>query len=63
MTTIHDARRWDRAPLGHRVANMTTRSLERATGRFRDGTESSVVVKTLQPASASTLFESIPPQF
>ena len=63
MINIDDARTWDRVPLGHRVANMTTRSLERATGRFGDGTKGSVVVKTLQPASASTMFGNIPPQF
>ena len=63
MTILEDARSWRRVPLTHRVANMTTRSLERASGRLRDGTEGSVVVKTLQPASASTLFQNIPPEF
>ena len=60
---IDDARSWDRVPLGHRVANMTTRSLERAAGRCGDGTSASVIVKSLQPASASSLFANIPPQF
>lgn len=63
MSTIDQARTWPRTPLGHRVANMTTRSLERAAGILPDGTAASVVVKTLQPASASPLFEGIPQQF
>ena len=60
---IDHARTWPRTPLEHRVANMTTRSLERATGTLPDGTAASVIVKTLQPASASPIFQSIPPQF
>ena len=63
MWTIDQARTWPRTPLGHRVANMTTRSLERATGTLPDGRRASVVVKTLQPASASPIFAVIPPQF
>lgn len=63
MTIIEEARSWPRVPLGHRVDNMTTRSLERASGPLRDGTHGSVVVKTLQPASASPLFRHIPPLF
>ena len=57
---IDAARTWPRTPLGHRVANMTTRSLERAAGALPDGRRASVIVKTLQPASASPMFEVIP---
>ena len=60
---IEAARTWRRTPLGHRVANMTTHSLERAAGTLSDGTTASVVVKALQPASASPIFEVIPAQF
>lgn len=60
---IEAARTWPRTPLGHRVANMTTHSLERATGSLGDQTPASVVVKALQPASDSPLFAAIPPQF
>jgi len=63
MSTIDHARTWPRTPLGHRVANMTTHSLERAKGTLPDGRAASVVVKTLQPASASPIFAMIPPQF
>jgi hypothetical protein len=63
MAMIEHARTWPRTPLGHRVANMTTRSLERATGNLPDGTAASVIVKALQPATASPIFAVIPPQF
>ena len=60
---IDHARTWPRTPLGHRVANMTTRSLERSEGRLPDGSTGSLIVKTLQPASASPLFAVVPPEF
>jgi hypothetical protein len=60
---IEAARTWPRTPLGHRVANMTTHSLERAAGTLPDGRSTSVIVKTLQPASASPMFEVIPAAF
>ena len=63
MSLIEHARAWPRTPLGHRVANMTTSSLYRATGAWPDGTPASVVVKALHPASKSPLFDDIPPQF
>lgn len=63
MSLMEHARTWQRTPLRHRVANMTTRSLERAAGTLPDGTSGSVVVKTLQPASASPIFANIPQQF
>src|SRR3954466_9310060 len=63
MAMIEHARTWPRASLCHRVANMTTRSLERAAGTLPDGTTASVIVKALQPASASPIFAVIPPQF
>jgi hypothetical protein len=49
------------SPLAHRVENMTTCSLDRVHGTLTDGTEFSVVAKTLHPASASPAFVSIPP--
>lgn len=57
---IEHARTWPRSPLGHRVENMTTASLERASGTLPDGSGASVVVKVLQPASAHPAFASIP---
>lgn len=63
MHLIDAARTWPRTPLGHVVANLTTAALERATGALPDGTQASVIVKTLQPASASPAFAEIPPQF
>jgi len=54
---------WTSAPLEHRVENMTTRSLERRRGAQPDGTPWSVVVKTLQPASAHPAFAEIPEEF
>jgi hypothetical protein len=60
---IEHARSWPRTPLGHRVENLTTRSLDWAAGTLPDGSDASVVVKVLQPASASPSFAQIPPQF
>lgn len=54
---------WVASPLHHRVENMTTARLERRSGPLADGTPWSVVVKTLQPASAHWSFEEIPSEF
>lgn len=54
---------WVASPLDHRVENMTTARLERRTGALADGTPWSVVVKTLQPASAHWSFDEIPAEF
>ena len=43
--------------------NMTTASLRRYWGALVDGTSWSVVAKTLRPASASPIWETIPQQF
>ena len=51
---------WTTAPLTHRVENLTTRCLDRVHGTLADGSTWSVVAKTLQPASASPMFASIP---
>ncbi len=51
---------WSMTPLTHRVENLTTASLDRVHGVVDDGTSWSVVAKTLQPASASPMFVSIP---
>ncbi len=52
--------RWSRRPVGHRVDNMTTHSLDRYTGTLTDGTTWSLIAKTLHPASESPYFEMIP---
>lgn len=54
---------WATSPLDHRVENMTTRAIERRCGRLPDGRSWSVVVKTLQPASAHPGFAEIPEEF
>ncbi|MFP5578137.1 MAG: hypothetical protein ACLGIZ_07840 [Acidimicrobiia bacterium] len=54
---------WVASPLDHRVENMTTARLERRSGPLADGTPWSVVVKTLQPASAHWSFAEIPSEF
>jgi hypothetical protein len=51
---------WSRRPVGHRVDNMTTNSLDRYAGTLTDGTPWSLVAKTLHPASESPYFEMIP---
>ena len=53
---------WVVRPSSHRVENMTTASLDRVSGTMADGTPWSVFVKTLQPASASPIWEMIPPE-
>lgn len=47
-------------PLTHRVENLTTASLDHVHGVLDDGSTWSVIAKTLQPASASPMFASIP---
>lgn len=54
---------WRAAPLDHRVENLTTASLLRRSCTLDDGTTASVVVKTLQPASAHPTFATIPEEF
>lgn len=54
---------WTSTPLDHRLENMTTHRLERRRGDLPDGTSWSLVVKTLQPASAHPAFASIPEAF
>lgn len=54
---------WTSTSLDHRVENMTTHRLERRRGDLPDGTPWSLVVKTLQPASAHPAFASIPEAF
>ena len=57
----HDAvTSWSTEPLTHRVENLTTKSLDRVRGVMDDGSTWSVVAKTLQPASASPMFTSVP---
>lgn len=51
---------WSIAPVTHRVENLTTASLDRVSGAMEDGRRWSVVAKTIQPASASPTFASIP---
>jgi hypothetical protein len=51
---------WSTAPLTHRVENLTTKCLDRVHVTMADGSNWSVVAKTLQPASASPMFASIP---
>ncbi|MEZ5177244.1 MAG: hypothetical protein R2746_02905 [Acidimicrobiales bacterium] len=50
------------APLGHRVENLTTARLDRVHLVLADGTDLTVVAKTLHPASASPTFATIPPE-
>jgi hypothetical protein len=50
---VVDIAGWERRPLPHGVANMTTRSIEVVSGRLSDKTAWSVVAKTLHPASDS----------
>lgn len=51
---------WDHAPVRHHVDNMTTHALDRVQGRFADGSQWSLIAKTLHPASESPYFEIIP---
>ncbi len=51
---------WSRAPLTHRVENLTTASLDRVRGVLDDGSTWSVVAKTLHPASESPMYAFIP---
>lgn len=53
----------ERSPVGGRLDNMTTASLERVRTTYDDGTTRSQIVKTLRPASASPQWELIPEQF
>ncbi len=52
-----------RTPLDHRLENLTTTALDRCRGTGPDGAWWSVVVKTLQPASAHPAFAEIPEMF
>lgn len=54
---------WSSAPLDHRVENLTTASLLRRCCTLDGGACASVVVKTLQPASAHPFFTTIPEEF
>ena len=54
--------RWRIEPSPHRVENMTTDRLDRVVGELDDGTTWSVFAKTLHPASASPLWQHIPPE-
>lgn len=60
---LETAAGWRSTPLDHRLANLTTRSLERRCGTTPEGHPCSVVVKTLQPASAHPMFAEIPEEF
>ncbi|MEO6654393.1 MAG: hypothetical protein ABIP17_17270 [Ilumatobacteraceae bacterium] len=51
------------APAAGVVENMTTRSLDRLSGRFDDGTGWSVVAKVLHPASAAAQWHMVPEEF
>lgn len=53
--------RWDAAPTGFVVDNMTTERLDRVCGTLTDGTPWSLFAKTLRPASASPRWAMIPP--
>jgi hypothetical protein len=54
---------WALTPSTYPVENMTTHCLARLAGTLTDGTDWSVFVKTLQPASDSPVWAFIPEQF
>ncbi len=57
-----DVASWTVTPSSHLVENMTTDSLDHVTVTLADGNVDRAFAKTIHPASASPLFEFIPPE-
>lgn len=54
---------WESTESGHRIENMTTRSLLHVRGTLTDGTPWRLFVKVLHPASQSPVWQLIPSEF